>query len=123
MIPDALLTSFRAQVAARLPDTCVIQARSDTGDGAGGPGTVAYTAVTGGTVACRIDPIKSNSQDVLQVGRGEHLRVQYQLTAPHDAPVEIDRRLVINGENYEVVSLSAEHSWRVSTRAIIGRID
>lgn len=119
-ISDAQLARMRAQVP--LPDTGVIQAMTATPDNAGG-WTETWAAVTGGTVLCRLDPITSRSDAVQTAQAREGLQVDWQATFPYDAPLAVNRRVIINGDTYEVTQLSDDHSWRVSRRALVARID
>lgn len=117
-VSDEMLALMRADVAELLPDTCVIQFPGTAVDAGGAP-LEAYVAVTGGTVGCRLDPLKERSSAVGQeIGR-ESLAYARQLTCPHDAPLGENARCVIGGRNYEVVALVEDHSWRVSRRAIV----
>lgn len=119
-ISDAQLARMRAQVP--LPDTAVIQAMTATPDSAGG-WVETWATVTGGTVACRLDPVGSKGEAVQTAQLREGLRVDYQLTTEYDAPLAVNRRVIIGGDTYEVVQLSDDHSWRVSRRALLSRID
>lgn len=119
-ISDAQLARMRAQVP--LPDTAVISSMTAVADGAGG-WTETWAAVSGGTVACRLDPVKGGNSGIVTVPGREGLIVQYQLTTEYDAPLAVNRRVTIGGDVYEVVQLSDDHSWRVSRRALLSRID
>lgn len=119
-ISDAQLARMRAQVP--LPDTAVISAMTAVADGAGGWAET-WAAVSGGTVAARLDPINSRSTGIVTVPGREGLIVQYQLTTVYDAPLAVNRRVTIGGDVYEIVSLSDAHSWNVSRRALLSRID
>ena len=119
-ISDAQLARMRAQVP--LPDTGVIQAMTATPDNAGG-WTESWAAVTGGTVLCRLDPITSRSDNIQTAQAREGLRGDWQLTTEYDAPLAVNRRIVINSKTYEVVQMSDVHSWNVSRRALVARID
>lgn len=122
-ISDAQLDGMRAQVALMLPGTAVI---SEKVMGAADPygGTVSWSAVAGGTVSCRVDPLGQNSSSELDVNLSkETLTIMYQCTLPWDAPIVPDNRLTIAGEDYEVVQMSVDHSWNVSKRCIITRVE
>lgn len=121
MLPDRQLRRMRADVLRMLPGTCVIQQVTNSADGAGGF-TPSTTPVTGGTVACRIDPV-ARVQQIDTAADREALRVEYRLTVPYDAPLESGMQVVVGGYTYEVRQLVVDHSWNVSKRAIIARID
>jgi head-tail adaptor len=117
-LSEAQLARMRAQLNARLPGTAVIQQAIRTPDGAGG-WSETWTAVTGGTVACRLDPIGVGTVRETSIALRETLVVRYRLTVPYDAPLAADFRVVINGKTYEIVQLDDQHSQRVSRRAVV----
>ena len=119
-LTDDDLTQMRADVAELLPDTAVISAPAWVSDGAGG-GSQTYTAVAGGTVACRLDPLPK-LQMAQEVAGGEILTVKYILTVPYGAPLAVDYRVTTGGSTYEMVHLDIDHSWRVSRRAIVAAV-
>lgn len=116
-LSDADLVQMRADVAQMLPDVAIIQTRALTSDNAGGWSEV-WTAVTGGTVACRIDPLKTR-EGIDYTASREALIRKWQVTLPHDAPIVPEARLVISGVSYDVVVIHDNHSWRVSRRCEI----
>lgn len=120
-ISSAELTVMRAILANTLPDTAVIQSSTLSSDGEGG-GTIAWSAVTSGTVACRLDPVSSSAAYDAVVAGKESLRVLRQLTVPHDAPLALNRRVVVGSQTYEVVSLADDNSWRIDRRAILAEV-
>jgi head-tail adaptor len=120
-LPDDELAQFRADILDALPDTGVIQAVTRTSDGAGG-WSESWSAVSGGTVACRLDPLKGSTVQAGVIAGQESLTLRYQVTVPYDAPLDADRRLVVNERTYEVVQLSDEHSWRFVRRAIVSEV-
>lgn len=119
-LTEAQLTRMRAQLETLLPQSAVIQAVTRTSDGAGG-WLEAWEAVSGGTVAARLDPL-GKAERTAALGEAETMTIRYQLTVPHDAPIAQDRRVVIEGNTYEVVQLDADHGWNVSRRAIVGAV-
>lgn len=108
-----------------LPGTAVIQSLT-TGHDSGGAATETWTAVTGGTVACRLDPVGQSTSAEVELNFGkETLNVLQQLTVPHDAPLNEHNRVVINSdETWEIIQLSVDHTpaWNVSKRAIVNRV-
>lgn len=115
------LERFRANVAQLLPQTAVIQSVANGSDGAGG-WSETWTAVTGGTVNCRLDPLKRSADEVDVIGEKETMRVMYQCTVPYDAPIVEGNRLVVDGKTYQVVALAIDHAWKVSKRVLIGEL-
>lgn len=120
-LTDDQLAAMRDDVANLLPGTAIISSMTAVADGAGGWAET-WAAVSGGTVACRLDPVTGRSGIVTVPGR-EGLIVQYQLTVPYDAPIAVNRRVTVGGDTFEIVQLSDDHSWRVSRRALLSRID
>ena len=109
---------MRTQATQLLPDTCTIQSVSRSSDGAGG---WSETWSTLATVACRLDPLKQQAQPDVVAGR-EAIIVPRQLTVPYDAPIDVDRRVVVGSETYEIRELMDDHSWRVCRRAKVVRV-
>lgn len=119
-LSDAQLTMMRNQVEQLLPDTCIIEANSPTASG-GYWGDDSWSAVSGGTVACRVDPINSASDEISYNLARETISELYQLTVPYDAPLQAHYRVVISSVAYEMVQIDTGHSWNVSRRAVIRR--
>lgn len=113
------LALMRAQATQLLPDTCTIQSVSRSSDGAGG---WSETWSTLATVACRLDPLKQQAQPDVVAGR-EAIIVPRQLTVPWDAPIDVDRRVVVGSETYEIRELVDDHAWRVCRRAKVVRAE
>jgi len=120
-LPDDELAQFRADILAALPDTGVIQAVTLASDGAGG-WSESWAAVAGGTVECRLDPLRLSNVQTGVIAGQESLTLRYQATVPYDAPLAANRRLVVNERTYEVVQLSDEHSWHFVKRAIVSEV-
>lgn len=113
------LNAMREQVAQLLPDSCTIQQTANTKDGKGGF-TEAWTTVA--TVACRLDPMDKPVQPETTAGR-EAIKNQRRLTVPWDAPIAVNRRVIIGSETYEIRDLSDDSSWRVARRAIVVKFE
>lgn len=120
-LPADELAQFRADILAALPDTSVIQAVTLTSDGAGG-WSESWAAVAGGTVECRLDPLRVANVQTGVIAGQESLTLRYQATVPYDAPLAANCRLVVNERTYEVVQLSDEHSWHFVKRAIVSEV-
>ena len=117
----AELADLRSQILGLQPDTAVIQESAYASDGAGG-GTITWSAVTDGTVSCRIDSLRQTMVNVLTEAQQERFRVVYQATFPYDAPIAADRRVVINDITYEIVVMYDDHSQRLVRRAVLGEL-
>lgn len=122
-ISESQLNLMRESIKDLLPDTAIIQAPSYPGDGGGGSGTVIYTPISGGTVPCRLDPVYRSSEQVKLIAEREQIKLIYQFTTLHDAPLEVDTQVLIKGQVYRVLVMSKAHSWRVSRRAIVGHLE
>ncbi len=121
MISSRQLARMRADVLRMLPDTGTILGATYVSDGEGG-GSVSYSPVTGGTVPYRLDPMNSR-QSVEEVAGREALISEFILTTPYDTPLAADRRFATASFVYEIRALMDDHSWRVSRRARVARID
>lgn len=105
-----------------LPGTAIIQTRTLEGWG----GTPTWTAVSGGTVACRLDPATKQMLS-REIASREELFEHYQLTVPYDAPLwdsslnASKRRVVINDIPYNVIQIDVDNSWRIVRRAIVSQ--
>lgn len=117
----AQLAKMRADIQRLMPDTCVIQAVTRTPDGFGG-GSESWSAVTGGTVSCRIDPSIEGSPPII-LPEKEATAIQYVGTFPYDAPIAVNQRAVINGKTYEILRSDPDNSWNVSRRAYLTRVE
>lgn len=118
-ISTAELAAMRAEIALMLPDACTIQQPTETVD-ASGASTFTYATVTGGSVACRLDPINSRAQDYRSTADREALSTDRLLTVPYNAPLAAGYRIAITGgQTYEIVGLIDDHSWRVCRRAYV----
>lgn len=115
------IASMRADIAATLPGTCVIQGVVEVSDGAGGV-TPTWTPVTGGTVACRVDHLDRRGQ-VETVAEAEGFIAEFHLIVPYTAPVAANRRVIHNGYTYEIRSLSDDGDWLLLKKCRIVRVE
>lgn len=122
-ITDEMLIQMREQVAELLPDLCVIKSQSYISDGAGG-GSILWTPVAGGTVACRLDPLSTQQRqkDVFFANKPTE-KVAYTLTLPYDAPLEPEDQITAKGHDYRILGINDQHSNNVSVRAFAERAD
>lgn len=118
-IPEAALSRMRKNAIRLLPDECVIQEKVRTDDEAASY-TEAWLDVT--TVRCRVDPITSSSSEVGVIADREMTLVMYTLTTEYNAPLAEGRRIVHDGETYEITRLVDKHSQRVYREAEITRV-
>jgi hypothetical protein len=118
LLTDSDLLWMRAEVESLLPGTAVLYAKSWVSDGAGG-GTPTYAATTGGTVACRLDPLGDSER---MIALRDSLAQRFRLTLPHDAPITPHNRVTVAGRTYEIIDLDDFHSWNVSRRALVSEV-
>lgn len=117
---DEMLSQMRGDVAMMLPDTCVIQSKTETVD-SGGSRRVVWSA--SGTVACRLDPISTGTRGMIaDIAGRESLENLRQLTIPYDSTIAHGYQVIINSRTYQVIDLIDEHSWKVSVRAVVERV-
>lgn len=116
------LAYAREQVAGLLPDTCTIQSRTLTSDGAGGNTETWATVANGSNVPCRVDPVPSQKVTE-QISEREVTVTEYMITTAYDSPLATGQRIATGGHTYEIKMLNADHSWNVSKRARVARID
>lgn len=115
------LVWMREMIAEQMGGTVIIQEATITNTA--GKVTETWTAVTGGTVAGRLDPIKRNAAPE-QVAGAEGLVVEYQVTIPYDAPdLEVGRRVVYEGVAYEIRKAWNGHTWRGRKYALVSRVE
>jgi len=109
MLTTADLTAMRTIANAALPGTAVITGGTFASDGGGG-GSVVYVA--GGTVACRLGPIRGDEREM-----GERISPDADsiVTLPFNAVVTEDSRLTIDGDTYNVAAIR-DRSWPVTLR-------
>ena len=74
------------------------------------------------TVSCRLDPYsKQDSKHV--VGERDASRNWYRLTLPHDADVQSDDVIAIDGVDYSIVQLHEGHSDNFTVRLIVAKVE
>lgn len=119
ILPSDYLAKMRADVLTMLPDAVTVQRVTTTTDSAG------FTSESWATVETtvgRVDPINRQTSVAL-VAEREARRLYYQLTLPHDTTCLSSDRVQIGGITYEILQLSSNHSWNVSTRALIAVVE
>lgn len=116
MLTAADLAAMRADQAAWLVGTAVVQTRVPTSDGAGG---FDETWAASGTVACRVSYLASQTS----IGGGDQVRgaavrdiAPWTVTLPHDADVSSSDRLVVEGRVLQVVAVAAATSIQTAVR-------
>jgi hypothetical protein len=110
------LSWMRGDLATTFPDTCIIQAVTNASDGAGGV-TPTWLPVTGGTVACRHDPLPRGGPQI--EGGAEGIVLDSIFVLPYDAPVAVNRRIVHNSLIYQTVVLATDQSWQLCQKVYV----
>lgn len=113
------LAELREEIYGLLPDTAVIL-RSTLVTESSGAWTETY--VPAGTVACRIDPIRSLDTGGV-ISLQEANKSMYQLTVPFGTDIENGDQVSVNDVVYELIQLHDNHSQRIVTRGIVSEID
>jgi hypothetical protein len=113
------LTDMRTIADDFFPDTCTIQAKTESAGAMGGVSHSWANTYTG--VACRLDPQGFGSEGV----RNAALEGQstFILNIPYDQAISIEDRVVHSGKTYEVVSVWDTHSYSTIRRAELTRVD
>ena len=114
LTPDEL-AALRDDMAALMPETCVISRATETTDSAG---FVTRTHAPVGTAICRLDPAgRVGTRDVIALR--ETLAMYRQLTVPHVTDIRAGDRVTVAGRDYEIIQLDDDHSLRAVRRATI----
>lgn len=114
------LAAMRADVAQLLPDTCIITANNRTSDGAGG-WTDNWQPITGGTVACRCDPMPQR-RFIEAYALREGMLNFYVVSLPYNAPVSADQRFLVNGMTLEVREIHEKKSWQTHIQVNVAQV-
>lgn len=118
----AELDRMRHDVAQMLPDTAVLLQEVRTPNSAG-KWTSAWAPVAGGTIPCRVGPLRGRIVQPDAIAQREAVLNIFLLVCAWDAPLAADQRVLHGGLTYEVRQVLDAHSWRVSKQAYILRID
>lgn len=114
------LTDMRTVADDFFPDTCTIQAPTNS-TGAMGGGSISY-ANTYTSVACRVDPMGAGAGESIMSEALEG-RSQFMLNIPHDQDIDITYRVVHDSVTYEVASVVDTQSYRTIRRAVLMRVN
>lgn len=123
LLRDSDLSYMREYAARMLPDTCVVLEETRTANGAG-KWTSAWTPVSGGTLACRMDVVRGRIIQAPTVGGREALAAQFLLSVEHDTTaLAVNRRVRHGAYTYDIAQLIDAHSEAVVKQALLTRID
>lgn len=116
-LSDSEITSIRETQKKYLPDTIYIQRLTRTSDSAGG-WSEAWQTVS--TVVGRIAPSQRMAGETVQ-GGAITAYGEYIITLPHDADLQQDDRLQINGVQYEVKAI-LDRSAKTALRVLASKL-
>lgn len=117
MLNTADIASMRSVAERALPGTAVIHDSTFSSDGGGG-GTDTFTPRTGGTVACRVAPLRGLEREV---GDRIEAESEYVITLPAETTVETDDRVVVAGVTYNVTAVR-DRSWEITRRVEVRKV-
>ena len=117
MLTSQELDDARSDAAETLVDSAIVKRATPTNS----YGIVEETWASVGTVACRLDP-ETRSADPNAAER-EAARAYFTLTLPYNASIIDGDKVTINSDDYEVVRLHRQHSYRLMVRAQVFRIE
>jgi hypothetical protein len=114
-MPEALSAhdlQYMRQIAVDLlPDTCTIQARTETADASGG--VVISWTTTYTDVECRLD----------QVRGGPIVAANWMVSLPWDQPITLSDRIMTDVLTLEPVELNTGRSWKAASRVWCRKAD
>lgn len=121
MIATHLLERIKARVALFLGDTCKIEAEVDA---VGEMGEPTHTwAVVAAEVACRvIDARQSGLSAMMNVGEQEAMVDTYRLIVPVGTALDVDQRVTVGGDVYQIVALVDGRSDAAEAQAVMTRV-
>lgn len=123
-IESGQLAHMRARVLALMPDICHVLEPVRTIDDAGGwvegePIPVDYNGSV--DIPCRVDPTRQYRQG--DVFEQEVVISDFLITVPYDAPLHSDYIIHVGDIDYEVKKLMDSHSWNVTKRVFVVRLN
>lgn len=129
MMPsESELDGIRADLQAALFDTtCNILERTVANTGQGGTRESWGTASGGTAIPCRIEAFASKGassfrgNEILTGGRIMDFS-QWVVTMPYDTVVDVENRVEVNGNTYNIIVCDNGKSWDVDTRLIVEKI-
>ena len=111
------LTRLRAIADKALPDSCTIRRATAASDNAGGQ---TLTPATVATVACRLMPRATQTQDKAIADKQANVS-GWIISLPYATDVREKDVLVIGARSFEVDKAQA-HSWEISRRVLATEI-
>jgi hypothetical protein len=119
MLTDEELQAMRDEAETVLTDTCTIQDKSYAADGGGGNTVTWSDAAT--SVKCRLAPLTKGMPAV----RGDRIdyKTDWIIHVPYDQAISAEQRVVLNSDNFEVMSVEDDHHFRVLRTAYCRRTE
>lgn len=119
MVSSAVLGYIRRVVGQFLTTTCTIE-REVNATGEYGEPTHAWELVAA-AVPCRLLMIKRDASGVQVAGEQETMREEYTLIVARGVTLEVDYRVTVDGETYDVVRLETALTDEAYHKAIVAR--
>lgn len=120
MLPPGDITMHRAILEESLPDSCVLSSLSSgTTDSMGG--WIGGTAISGGTVDCRVSPTQLQPDERQFAGQIGEVQV-YVITLPAETAIQPADQIASSGETYEVVAPRGPRTWEISRRVVAVKV-
>jgi head-tail adaptor len=120
MLDDNFLQHLRNAALYWLKETCNIEKQSDTLDETGSPIQTWDTVAS--NVPCRVITAgQSSSSAAAIVGSAESMTDLYKIVLPANTSIDINCRITVNGETFNIVRLETALTDEVYTQAIITR--
>jgi len=113
------LANIRAHLKVTLPDTCTIQYPTWVSDGMGG-GTHVWTA-RGTAIKCRLAPKGGGQAFITQAQVKEGMA--WVLSLPHDQTVEVEDRVLVDSNTYQVTQVNVDESELGLKRVFVERLE
>ena len=112
------LNTLRNTINQTLTDSATVKRVSRVSDGAGGI-TETWTQV--GTYACRVAPAGMTRQEALLAEKVRDTNL-IRIVMPHDADVTNDDRVMVNGQEYNVVGVMKPRTINLQTIVLCTKI-
>lgn len=120
MLPPGDLELNRGILDESLPDRCVISGyTAGSADSMGG--WTGGTAITGGTVACRVSPTQLQPDELQFAGQLGEVQV-YLITLPAETTIQPADQITSSGVTYEVIAPRGPRTWEISRRVVAVKV-
>lgn len=114
---EAEISAARAGLASMLPDTCTVQRKTLVSDGGGGF-VERWVDVARG-LACRLSPASNTAgggTGIASSGGRLNDATTHIVTFEAKTDVQLEDRIVLDGDTYEVLLVRRRGAWELSRR-------